>query len=63
MDAKRYAQAGLVGTRGKVGERLAENVARRTHLSADTLKTLVGAYLVVSRIRSFVKMAQRARRG
>jgi len=38
-------------------------VARRTRLSADTLKTLVGAYLVVSRIRSLVQMAQRARRG
>jgi hypothetical protein len=42
--------------------RLAEAVARRTRLSADTLKTLVGAYVLVSRIRSFVKMAQRARR-
>jgi hypothetical protein len=62
MDTKRYAQAGLVGIRGKAGARLAEEVARRTRLSADTLKTLVGAYLVVSRIRSFVKMAQRARR-
>jgi hypothetical protein len=62
MDAKRYAQAGLVGVRGKAGARLAEAVARRTRLSADTLKTFVGVYLIVSRIRSFVKMAQRARR-
>jgi len=62
MDGKRYAQAGLVGIRGKAGARLAEAIARRTRLSADTLKTLVGAYLVASRIRSFVKMARRARR-
>jgi hypothetical protein len=62
MDAKRYAQAGLVGVRGKAGARLADAIARRTRLSADTLKTFVGAYLIVSRVRSFVKMAQRARR-
>jgi hypothetical protein len=42
--------------------RLAEAVARRTRLSADVLKTLVGAYLVVSRLRSLRKTPQRARR-
>jgi hypothetical protein len=42
--------------------RLAEAVALRTRLSADMLKTLVGAYLVVSRLRSLVRSAQRARR-
>jgi hypothetical protein len=62
VDAKRYAQAGLVGVRGKWGARLADAVARRTQLSADTLKALVGAYLVISRLRSLVKMAQRASR-
>jgi hypothetical protein len=62
VDAKRYAQAGLLGVRGKWGARLAEAVARRTRLSADVLKSLVGAYLMVSRVRSLVKMAQRARR-
>jgi hypothetical protein len=55
------ARSGLVGTRGHLGERAAEWVAKRTRLDADTLKLLVGAYLVVSRVNSFRKMAQRAR--
>ena len=62
MDAKRYAQAGLVGVRGRIGERAARAIARRTRFSAETLTTLVGAYLVFSRVRSIVKMVQRARR-
>ena len=61
VEPKRVADAGLVGTRGKLGERLADEVAKRTRLSAGTLKAIVGSYLVISRVRSLVKMAQRYR--
>ena len=61
MDAKRYAQAGLVGVRGKSAERISEWLAQRTRLEADTLKTLLGAYLVLSRLNSLRSMARRAR--
>jgi hypothetical protein len=63
VEAKRFAQAGLVGIRGKAAERAADWLARRTRLSSDVLKTLLGAYLVLSRINSFRKMARRARAG
>jgi hypothetical protein len=55
------ADAGLVGVRGKYGAKAADWLARRTRLSADTLKTVVGAYLVASRLRSLLKMARRYR--
>lgn len=61
VDAKRYAQAGLVGLRGKSAERASEWVAQRTRVDADTLKTLLGAYLVLSRLNSLAKMARRVR--
>ncbi len=61
MNPKTIARSGLVGMRGHAGERAAEWVAQRSRLNADTLKLLVGAYLVVSRVNSFRKMARRAR--
>ena len=61
MDAKTIARSGLVGMRGHAGERASEWIAQRTRLNADTLKLLVGAYLVASRVNSFRKMARRAR--
>ena len=61
VEPKRVAQAGLVGIRGRIAERVAQEAARRTSLSADTLKTLLGAYLVLSRVNSFRKMVRRAR--
>lgn len=61
MDARTIARSGLVGMRGHAGERVADWVAQRTRLNADTLKLLVGAYLIASRVNSFRKMTQRAR--
>lgn len=62
MDAKRVGEAGLVGWRGRVGERAAEWVAARTRLDKRTLASAVGAYLLVSRTRRMVQMLRRLRR-
>ena len=63
MDAKRFGEAGLVGWRGRAGERLAEWVAARTRFDERTLASAVGAYLFVSRTRRMIQMVRRLRRG
>ena len=62
MDANKLGQAGLVGWRDQVGERIARPVSRRTRLSFDQVKALVGAVFLVLTVRRFVRMALAARK-
>ena len=61
MDANKLGQAGLVGWRRKVGERIAEPVSRRTRLTSDQLMAVVGAVFLVLELRRFIRMARAAR--
>ena len=62
MDANKLGQAGLVGWRDMVGERIAGPVSRRTRLSFDQVKALVGAVFLVMTVRQFIRMAREASR-
>ena len=63
MDAKRVGEAGLVGWRGRAGERVAAWLAARTPFEKRTLASAVGAYLFISRTHAMIKMLRRLRRG
>lgn len=60
MDAVKLGQAGLVGWRRKVGERIAEPVSRRTRLDFDQVLALVGVIFVAITIRRVIRMARTA---
>ena len=62
MDAKRFGEAGLVGWRGRAGERLADWLSARTRFDKRTLAAGFGAYLFVSRTRRMIQMLRRLRR-
>jgi hypothetical protein len=62
VDAKRVGEAGLVGWRGRAGERAAEWVSARIRVDKRTLASAVGAYLFVSRTRRMIQMLRRLRR-
>jgi hypothetical protein len=61
MDATKLGQAGLVGWRRKVGERIAEPVSRRTRLTLDQALAVVGAVFFVLTVRRFFRMLRAAR--
>jgi hypothetical protein len=61
MDATKLGQAGLVGWRRTVGERIAEPVSRRTRLTFDQVLAVVGAVFFVLTVRRFFRMARAAR--
>jgi hypothetical protein len=52
-------KVGLNGWKGKVGERVAEPVARRTRLSEDQVKAVIGALFLALTTWQFVKMLRR----
>jgi hypothetical protein len=62
MDAKRIGEAGLVGWRGRLGDRAAEWLSAHTRLDKRTLASGIGAYLFLSRTRRMVQMLRRLRR-
>jgi hypothetical protein len=62
VDAKQVGQAGLVGWRGRVGERIANEVGRRTRIDRETVAAAIGLYLLVSRTRRMLQMLSRIRR-
>jgi hypothetical protein len=62
VDAKRVGEAGLVGWRGRMGDRAAGWLAERTRFDKRTLASAIGAYLLVSRTRRMVQMLRRLRR-
>ena len=58
---ERVGGAGLVGLRGRLGRRIADELGARTRLDADLIATLIGLYLFVSRTRRMVEMVRRLR--
>jgi hypothetical protein len=61
VDAHKLGQAGLVGWRRSVGERIAEPLSRRTRLTIDQALALVGAVFFLLTLRRFVRMLLAAR--
>jgi hypothetical protein len=61
VDAQKLGQAGLVGWRRKIGERVAEPVSRRTGLSFDQALAIVGGLFFVLTVRRLVRMLAAAR--
>ncbi len=60
--ATRLGQAGLQGWRAKVGETVAQPVAKRTPLSADQVRAAVGALFFVLSVLYIVKSVREASR-
>jgi hypothetical protein len=61
MDANKLGQAGLVGWRRQVGERIAAPVSRHTRLTFDQVMAAVGAVFLFLTVRRLVRMARAAR--
>ena len=61
MRAREVGQAGLVGMRGRVGRRVADEVGRRTRLDADLIASAIGVYLFVSAVRRILQTIRRLR--
>ncbi|MDQ3996908.1 MAG: hypothetical protein M3303_07795 [Gemmatimonadota bacterium] len=62
MRVKDVGQAGLLGLRGRMGARVADEVGRRTRLDRETVATAIGLYLFLSRTRRMLQMLSRLRR-
>jgi len=62
VDAKKVAEAGLVGTRGRIARRAADELGRRIGVNPDRIAMLIGSYLFLSRTRRMVQMLQQLRR-
>jgi hypothetical protein len=60
VDAHKLGQAGLVGWRRNVGERLAGPISRRTRLTFDQAMAIVGAVFFVLTLRHFIRMLRAA---
>lgn len=66
MDPKQLGEAGLRGWRGRVADRVAPGVARRTSADVEQVRTAIGGlFLVLSTLylvkatRQFFKMRRR----
>jgi hypothetical protein len=62
VEAKRIAEAGLVGWRARAGEKAAKWISQRSRFDEQDLRRLVGGYLFVSRARRMAQMLIRLRR-
>ena len=61
MDTNKLGQAGLVGWRRTVGERIAEPVSNRTRLTSDQVMAAIGAVFMLLTLRRLFHMARAAR--
>jgi hypothetical protein len=61
VDAQQLGQAGLVGWRRGVGERIADPISRRTGLTFDQVLAAVGAIFFALTVRRFARMLWAAR--
>ena len=66
MDSRRLGQAGLRGWRGRVADRVAPGVARRTSADVEQVRTVIGGlFLALSTLylakalRQFLEMRRR----
>jgi hypothetical protein len=62
MDANKLGQAGLVGWRRQVGERIAAPVSRHTRLTFEQVMAAVGAVYMFLTVRQAFRMARAARK-
>jgi hypothetical protein len=62
VDPKQVGEAGLVGWRGRLSDRAADWLSRRTRFDKRTLAAAFGAYLFLSRTRRMLQMIRRLRR-
>jgi hypothetical protein len=62
VDTKQLGQAGLVGTKGKLGHRVADEVGKRTRIDRDLVAAVIGALLFLASLRTVVETLSRLRR-
>ena len=62
MDTKQLGQAGLVGAKGRLGHRVADEVGKRTRLDRDLVAAVIGALVFLASLRTVVKTLTRLRR-
>jgi hypothetical protein len=62
VNTKQLGQAGLVGAKGRVGERVAAELGRRTRLDRELVAAVIGALLFLASLRTVVQALVRARR-
>ncbi len=62
MDTKQLGQAGLVGVKGRLGHRVADELGRRTRLDRDLVAAVIGALVFLASLRTVVKTLSRLRR-
>ena len=62
MDTKQLGQAGLVGAKGKLGHRVADELGKRTRLDRDLVAAVIGALVFLASLRTVVKTLSRVRR-
>jgi hypothetical protein len=62
MDTKQLGQAGLVGIKGRVGHRVADEVGSRTRLDRDLVAAVLGAVVFLASLSTVVKVLARVRR-
>jgi hypothetical protein len=58
MDARQLAEAGLQGWRGRVADRVAPAVARRTSLDLDDARRAVGGLFLALAVLYLLKAAR-----
>ena len=62
MDTKRLGQAGLVGAKGKLGHRIADELGKRTRLDRDLVAAVIGTLVFLASLRSVIQTLSRLRR-
>jgi hypothetical protein len=62
VDTKQLGQAGLVGAKGRLGQRIADEVGRRTRFDRDLVAAVIGALVFLASLRTVVKTLSRLRR-
>lgn len=58
MDARRLGEAGLQGWRGRVADRMAPAVARRTSLDLDQARRAIGGLFLALTVLYLVKASR-----
>jgi hypothetical protein len=62
VDTKQLGQAGLVGAKGKLGHRIADEIGRRTRLDRDLVAAVIGALVFLASLRTVIQVLARLRR-
>jgi hypothetical protein len=61
MDTKQLGQAGLVGVKGRLGHRVADEVGKRTRLDRELVASVIGALVFLASLHTVVKTLARLR--